>query len=189
MKYFTYNLIAAANDWVEQTEEEHKRAQQKFRSVAEDYHMHLESLKSRVSRAVWEFFQYGFGEKGLHDRRLISLCVGDGLNYVSDGSSSFMLNRQRTSARIEFLNYEQNFHYLFELRGVRRIQSDLFIDEDLFAKSLGDVFIYELTEIDKENLQLGFLFASGASFTIQFRRMIFRRRRIKPKYDMGEIYS
>jgi len=189
MKYFTYDLIAAANDWVEQTEEESRLAEKRYWSIVEDYHLELEILKSRVSRAAWNFFRHGFGHYGLHDASLLSLRVGDGLNYVLDGNVPFRLNRQRTSARVEFLNYEQDFHYLFDLRGISRVRNDLFIEEDSYAKSIGDLFTYELTIADTDNLQLGFLFASGATIVIQFRKLVFRRQRIRRKYEIGEMYG
>src|SRR5215217_1876980 len=99
MKYFTSQLIAAANNWVDQTEEELREAEKRFWATVEDYHAQLEGLRSRVSRPAWEFFRHGFGRYGLHDAQLLSLCVGDGLGFTPDGSSPFLLNRQRTSAR------------------------------------------------------------------------------------------
>ena len=189
MKYFTNKLIVAANGWIEQTEKERLQAEKKFWSVVEDYYRELDGLKTRVSRPAWEFFRHGFGRYGLHDARLISLSVGDGLDYVPDGTSPFRLNRQHTSARIEFLNYEQDLHYSFDLRGVTRVRSDLVIEEHSYAKSIGDLFIYELTSRDEENLQLGFLFASGATIIVRFRRLVFRKRRIKRKYAVGEMYD
>jgi len=188
MKYFTYNLVAAANDWIEQTEEESRSAERQFWATVEDYRRHLEGLKSRVSRPAWDFFRHGFGRYGLHDARLLSLCVGDGLGYTPDGASPFLLNRQHASARIEFLNYEQDLHYLFDLRGMSRLQNDLVIEEDSYAKSIGDLFTYELTAVDEIHLQLGFLFASGSSVIIQFRRLVFRRRRINRRYEIGAMY-
>ena len=116
MKYYTNELVAAANNWVEQTREEYGQAQERFWSIVEDYHRELDGLKSRISRPAWDFFRHGFGRYGLHDARLLSLSVGDGLDYVPDGTSPFRLSRQRTSARIEFLNYEQDLHYSFDLR-------------------------------------------------------------------------
>lgn len=189
MKYFTYELISAANDWIEQTEEEHRQAEKRFRSQVENYQIELESLASRVSQKAWDFFRYGANEYGLHDGRLLSLTVGDGLNYSPDGTSPFLLNFQRMSARIEFLNYEQDFHYLFELRGVKSVRNDLFIEEDDPTKSIGDLYSNELTEADKDTLQLGFLFASGATIIVQFQKLIFRRKRIKRKYNIGEMYN
>jgi hypothetical protein len=188
MKYFTYELIAATNDWIDQTREELRLAEKRLGSAIEKYQHELESLKSRISGEAWNFFRYGRDERGLHDARLLSLRVGDGLNYKPDGASPFRLNRQRTSAIVEFLNYEQNLHYVFDLRGVNSVSSQLFVDEQLFAKSLGDLYIYELTAIDDQGLQLGFLFASGASVVIQFRRLVFRRRRITREYQLGEMY-
>lgn len=189
MKYFTYDLIAAYNDWIEQTEEESRLAEKKFWATVEDYHRELEGLQSRISKAAWNFFRYGFARYGLHDARLLSLSVGDGLDYVPDGVSPFLLNRQRTSAKIKFLNYEQNLHYLFDLRGVKRLETNLFIEEKLYAKSIGDLFTYELTAVNEDILQLGFLFAYGASINIQFRKLVFRRNRIKRKYEIGEMYG
>ena len=189
MKYFTYNLIVAANGWIEQTEEEFRNAEKQFWTTVEDYHHQLDNLNPRVSHAVWNFFRHGFGHYGLHDARLLSLSVGDGLDYVADGASPFLLNRQRASARIEFINYEQDFHYLFDLRGVSRVQSDLFIEEDSYAKSIGNLYTYELTAVDKDRLQLGFIFDSGASIIGQFRKLVFRRQRIKRTYEISEMYQ
>ena len=189
MKYFTNNLVMAANNWIEQTEEEFRQAEKQFWSTVEDYYRELEGLKSRVSRPAWDFFRHGYARYGLHDAKLLSFSVGDGLDFVPDGTSPFRLNRQRTLARIEFLNYEQDFYYLFDLRGISRVQTDLFIEGESYAKSIDDLFIYELTAEDKNTLQLGFLFATGASIVIRFRRLIFRRRRIKRQYEESEMYE
>ena len=189
MKYFSYNLIAAANDWIEQSEEEHLQAEKRFWSVVEDYHHELEDLKYRVSQKAWHFFRHGFGRYGLHDARLLSFNIGDGLDYVVDGSSPLRLNRQKIFVRLEFLNYEQDLHYLFDLRGINSVQSNLFVENDSAAKSIGDLYTYELTRTDNNILQLAFLFANGASIIIQFRKLVFRRRRIKRQYEVGEIYS
>ena len=189
MKYLTYELLAAANDWIDQTEREERLAQKRFASAGQKYWRELESLRPRISGPAWNFFRYGRDETGLHDGRLLSLRVGDGLDYTPDGSSPFRLNRQRTSAIIQFLNYEQCFHFVFDCRGVSRVSSDLFIDDSLFAKSLGDLYLCELTETRKKELQLGFLFATGATIVIQFRRLVFRRRRIKRQYRAGDMYS
>ena len=189
MKYITYDLVAAANDWVEQTEEEHRQAEKRFWAAVEDYRRELDGLKSRVSRPAWEFFRHGYGRYGLHDARLLSFTVGDGLDYVPDGSRPFLLNRQRTAARVEFLSHEQDLHYSFDLRQVSRVRSDLFIEEESYAKSIGDLFTYELTDAGNGNLRLGLLFATGASVIVQFRRLVFRRRRVRREYEVGDIYG
>jgi hypothetical protein len=189
MKYLSYELIATTNEWTNPTQRELRLAKKGLHSAFEKYRRELESLRPRLSKAAWDFFMYGRDEYGLHDARLLSLRIGDGLDYTPDGSSSFRLNHQHTSAILEFLNYEQSLHYTFDLRRVSRVQSDLFAYEESSSKSLGDLYLLELTASEGETLQLGFLFASGASLVLEFRRLVFRRRRIKRKYQIGEMYS
>jgi hypothetical protein len=124
---------------------------------------------------------------GLHDVRLISLSIGDGLDYRPDGACPFRVNRQRTAARILFLNHEQDLLYTFDLKGVDRMTNDLLRCE---APNwcLGDLFTYEITVVDKNLLQLGFLFASGATIVAQFTNLIFRRQRIKREYPARDVY-
>jgi hypothetical protein len=89
---------------------------------------------------------------------------------------------------VEFLNYEQESHCLFEMRGVTRVSCDLFPDDCSHAR-IGDLYTYEIVSIDDHDLQLGFLFASGATIIVQFHKLLFRRRRINRSYDLGEIYG
>ena len=69
-----------------------------------------------------------------------------------------------------------------------RVQADLYVEEDRYAKRIGDLFTYELTAVDEARLQLGLLFASGASVIIRFRRLVYRRRRIKRQYEFKEVF-
>ena len=179
MKYFTYELLEAANDWIKQTRREWHLAQKRFDSAVEKYFRELESLRPRVSGAAWNFFRYGSEEESLHDATLLSLRVGDALEYTPDGATPLRLSRQGPSAVVEFLNYEESFHYRLELRGVRRVQTNLFGEERRYSKHFGDLYLCELTATDEKTLQLGLLFASGATIVIQFQRLMFRRRRIK----------
>jgi hypothetical protein len=43
--------------------------------------------------------------------------------------------------------------------------------------------------IDDDNLQLAFLFASGAAVIVRFRKLVFKRRRVDRRYNVNEIYS
>lgn len=187
MKYFTYNLLCAANGWDEDADEE--QAGKDWDVAVASYWKNLEELKDRVSRPAWEFFRYGREEKGLHDGRLISAAVGDGLDFTPAGASPFRLNRQKLNARIVFLNYEQSRLYTFDLRGVESYENELFVEEWRYAKSVGDLYLLELSAVDDKLLQLGFLFASGANIAVQFRRLVFRRKIIDRKYDQGAMYS
>jgi hypothetical protein len=188
MRYFTYDLIAAANGWVKESPADHRKTEARFNSAVEEYQRQLDSLQSRISRPAWQFFRYGYGSESLHDARLLSLRIGDGLGFAPDGKQPFLLNRQRASVIVEFLDYEQKAHYTFDLRHVNRLKCDLFVEKESYAKSIGDLYIYELTTAGDE-LQLGLLFASGASIVAQFGKLVFRKKRLKRSYDISEIYN
>jgi hypothetical protein len=187
MRYFTYDLIAAANGWGHQSATEQGKAEAPSASVMKKYQKQLEGLQSRISRNAWQFFRYGFGSDSLHDARLLSLQVGDGLGYVADGKGPFLINRRRASVIVEFLNYEQSAHYIFDLRQVNRLSCDLLIAKESYARSIGDLYTYELTAA-RDDLQLGLLFASGASIIAQFGKLVFRKKRLKRSYEVGEMY-
>jgi hypothetical protein len=189
MRYFTYELVAAANSWVEQSDSTQIDAEHRYRAVVEAYGLQLDLLEGRLSRSAFQFFRYGFGSKGLHDGRLLSLNIGDGLSYTPNGNSPFLINRQRAAVTIEFLNYEQDLNYVFDLRGISRLSCDLFVGAESYAKSIGDLYTCELTAAGNDKLRLGFLFASGASMVVEFRKMVFRKRRIKRNYPIGDMYA
>jgi hypothetical protein len=188
MKYFPYELIAAVNDWIDQTRANQAKAEKQLSKAAQKYHRELDRLKPRIGQRAWGFFRHGFGPTGLHDGRLLAMRIGDGIDYVADGTKPFRLNHQKLTARLEFLNYEQDFHYVFDLRGVGSIQSDLFLD-DCVGRGVGDLYTYEILAIDDDNLQLAFLFASGALVIVQFRKLVFKRRRVDRRYNVNEIYN
>ena len=187
MKYFTYELIAAANGWIDQSEKQQEQAERRFWRLVENYHLELEELQPRLSKSAWNFFRHGFAETGLHDGRLLSFSLGDGPDFIADGLTPFRINHQKAIARMEFLNYEQEFRHVFELRGLKRASMNLYPDEDTGA--IGDLYTYELTAASEDYLRLGILFATGAEIEFEFRRLIYRRSRIQRSYDLGEIYS
>jgi hypothetical protein len=189
MKYFTYELIAAANGWDQQGDAARVAADERFWATVEAYFAELESLRPRLSRAAFEFFRHGYGPTGLHDANLLSLAAGDGLNYVADGSTPLYVNRKRAAARVEFLNYEQNLLHNFELRGLRSLRCDLFVEDDEDVRRFGDLYTYELTGDGEGWLRLGFVFASGSTAVFSFRRLVYRRRRLAKAYGDLEIYK
>jgi hypothetical protein len=77
--------------------------------------------------------------------------------------------------------------YTFDLRGVSRIRND-FMRSGEHEWSLGDLFTYEVVAVDNKLLQLGFLFASGATTIAQFTKLIFRKEPIERNYPAGEMY-
>lgn len=186
MRFFTYELLEAANDWIDQTEAEHRAACARFERTVEDYQNHLEGLRSRLSQAAWRFFRHGRERYSLHDGQLLRLSIGDGLDYEADGRQPFRLNNQRMALEVEFLSDQQDLHYCFRCRGVRRIVSELFTDPGSL-KSIGDLYTYECIALDEEYLGLNFLFASGAEIAAECRKVVFRRRRLGRMYAADEM--
>lgn len=189
MRYFTYELIVAANGWIDEDENVRKQAYRRFESTTEEYYRQLDLFEHRVGHRAWEFFRFGFASKSLHDGRLLCLRIGDGLDYEPNGRAPFYLNRQRTSALLEFLNFEQDAHFVFDLHGVKRLSSDLFGTEGIEAQSIGDLCAYELTAEDEETLRLGFVFASGATIVVEFEKLVFRKKRVRRTYPVGQMFS
>jgi hypothetical protein len=190
VKYFPYSLIAAANDWDESAALTRAEAEIAFTNALQQYFRQLERLRGRVSKAAWEFFRHGSGERGLHDARLLMFTIGDGLSYVPDGSAPFRLNRQAAEARIEFINYEQTFHYEFRAAGIRRSTCTFEADDFYSKRRLGDLYLCELTVSDDDHhLALGFLFADGAEISLEFRKLIFRRSRLRRTYPVNAMYD
>ena len=106
MRFLPYELLAAANGWIDQGPEESQTAQKRFDAAVESYFRHLDTIRDRLSKPAWQFFRYGGGRYGLHDGRLLRLSAGDGLDYPPDGRQPFRLNLQRVGFEVEFLNYE-----------------------------------------------------------------------------------
>jgi hypothetical protein len=189
MKYFTEEYDKAVDVEPDYTEEQRQQAFLHYQQTLEAYHHELDELKPRLSKPAWNFFRWEGAETGLHDAPLLSLTIGDGLDYKLDWTTPFRLNHQRTVARISFLNYTQKYHYIFDLRGLRRARMDIFTGKLFPIKRIGDLYTYELTGIDQESLRLGFQFATGAEIEFEFRKLVFRRRNLKRQYSPGEMYG
>jgi hypothetical protein len=89
MKYFTNELVAAANDWIEQSQQTRLDADRAFWEAARQYQNSLQELRPRISRQAWRFFACEHIRWGLHDASLRSLSVGDGLDYRPDSTRPF----------------------------------------------------------------------------------------------------
>lgn len=179
LKYFTPELIAKANNWVEQSEEEWRRAEDEFWQTAERYSLDLKKLRPRVSPAAWKFFRYGYAETGLHDATLLTLSIGDAPGGSPANLPSLSPRWRRAAARVELINYEKTFHYTFGMRGLKRAGTDLFRDPHWDFDMIGDLYTYELTEAESGHLRFGLLFAAGATAVFEFEHLAFRRRRLR----------
>ena len=180
LRYIDYDLLSAANDWIEQSEEDNVAAEKLFWTRADEYTKNVDMLRPRLSKPAWEFFRHGYGPTGFHDATLIAMKVGDGLHFGDR-------NRRRAAAQIEFLNFEEDRHYLFDFRGAYGVWTEIVVNNSV--EGIGDLYSYEIIDVDDRLLQLGFLFASGSSIIFQFHKLVFKRkttRRTNPVSDTKE---
>jgi hypothetical protein len=176
VKYFTYELIAAAGAWRNETIAEQQAASRKLDRATFAYCRHLDKTRPKVPPAAWRFFRHGNPENTLHDSRLMNMSIGDipvrGLGWTSSGRTKFA-----SVVRLEFLTYEEDRLYIMECRGLHRIESIITIphsDEFSDRNQIGDLYTYELRSGPKGRLQLGFLFVSGATIELEFESLRFR---------------
>jgi hypothetical protein len=180
MRYFTPELVAKANNWVEQSEAEWRSAQTQFWATADRYIWQLDGLKSRISRPAWKFFRYGYAETGLHDATLLTLSVGDAPGGAPGNLPSLSPMWRKAAARVELLNYEKSLHYTFGMRGLKHFSADMFPFPDQWNRGIiDDLNTYELTGAETGELEFGLLFVSGATAVFRFERLLFRRQRLK----------
>jgi hypothetical protein len=176
MKYFPYELIAAANGWRRMTAEERQVAIRRFERAVVAYQRHLDRTRPAVSAAAWNFFRHGNPENTLHDSRLLSMSFG-GTPTRQTGWSGQGRRPFATQVRLEFLTYAEDRLSLLECRGVRKIENCLFTPTG--HRDLGDLYTYELRSTPNGRLALGFLFVTGATIDLEFDRLLFRMQRTR----------
>jgi|WetSurMetagenome_2_1015567.scaffolds.fasta_scaffold677127_1 hypothetical protein len=177
MKFFPYELIASANDWLDESPKAVRRAISQLEKASTAYNHHLNQIRQRVSSRAWQFFRYGVMDKSLHDATLLRLVTGDTLSSTSRGHFD-RRNRSRITASFEFLSFNESWIAEFNCKNVQSVKADL-RSEPPMLWNLGDLFIYELRAASPTTLALGFLFASGSEIEIEFGKLVFRRRIVK----------
>jgi hypothetical protein len=185
LKYFCPANLADFNHGNSRAE---KAALARQRRAERAYRLELEKLKGRISKQALEFFLHGFERTGLHDAVLLRLTVGSGLDFVPDGKRPFYINLNPARVRIEFLNDTQEFHYVFDCRGVRQLICNLPAEGRGILSCFEQLYTYEISRADREYLRLGFLFANEGSMVCEFLKLRFRRTELERQFDEHEKY-
>lgn len=144
------------------------------------YRERLEKLRPRLKDRNYRFFS-----SGLHDARLISFSVGDGLHIdFENGSPANINDFYKTSVLIKVLNADFDFIYDLKYQKVSKCIFDFPSDEPLWGDNIDDWGYDEISEIDEKVLRHEVLFSSGATILIEFERFSYSRT----KYD-GSRYT
>jgi hypothetical protein len=150
-----------------------------FERTCRAYHKQLDKLEGRVWRQAWNFFALGFGGWGLHDARLLSFSVGDGLDHPAEDRRPFDVNRQKATVRILIINRKQTLLYSFICTDVRKTVFKYPVQSSKWkTRQIEMLETYELTSVNKDYLSLEFMFSSNATLLVEFGRLKFKRQRV-----------
>src|SRR2546423_10960733 len=114
MKYFTKDLWLA---WNNQGPIDPKKAIKIGNEAFDNYRHELEMLRPRLG---WETYEF-FATESLHDGRVLSFIVGDGINHRVGGAKPFDINARRTAVRIQVFGSEMDVLYTLSYEGIRSV--------------------------------------------------------------------
>jgi len=166
LKYFTKELWLA---WNHQGPIDPDKAREISNQAFIDYRRELETLKPRLDSDTYEFFS----NENLHDGRVLSFTVGDGIDHHVGGAKPFDINARQTAARIKLFGAWMDVLYTLNYQQIRKVVFDFPSDDPLFyedGNNIGDWGYDELSAPDDRYLRHEVLFSTGTSLVIEFRK-------------------
>jgi hypothetical protein len=161
--------------WNSDDEEVAKWARESTDENFRVYGEQLEALRKRLNERNFHFFK-----SSLHDGRLISFSVGDGLHLeLENGKPVTIRDFYRTSVQIRMLNAEFNAVYDLKYQGVSKAVFDFPSDDPLWGKNIDDWGYDELSEVNEKILRHEILFSSGSTVLIEFEKFSFKKKLLK----------
>lgn len=144
-----------------------KSADENFKLYAE----RLVKLRPRLKERNYRFF-----EDGLHDARLISFTIGDGLHIdFSRDKDASISDFYRTSVEVKVLNADFDAFYVLKYGKVSKSVFDFPSDDPLWGKNIDDWGYDELSVVDEKVLRHEVLFSSGTTMLIEFEKFSFKK--------------
>jgi hypothetical protein len=176
MKYYDRDLQDA---WNTHPTDRRQIAQveQKARLLRASYFDQLARLRPRLSARAYSLFSK---EKDpLFDSNILSFTVGDGMDMLATDTFSF---RFRTGLELKLLNFDMDTVYSLSYREVRSMSLNL-PDERWYGPDddFGSLLAHEVTAAGLESLRHEFLFTSGATIAIKFKKVLWSKRAVRRK--------
>lgn len=171
MKYFTKDMWLGWNRTPKVS-----RAFAESERTFREYSHQLKQLEPRLSKRNFRFFT----KENLHDGRLLTFTVGDGVAYKV-GQTSFDVNRHDTIVKMSVLGQNLDILYTLTYRNLRRVAFDYPTTTPLFHEvgdHIGDWGYDELTAGDDDYLRHEILFASGTTILIEFKQFSYSREKV-----------
>jgi hypothetical protein len=153
------------SDWAD------KSARENFKLYDEQ----LEKLCPRLKRKNYEFFK-----KGLHDGRVISFSVGEGLHLKLENNPPLTLRDfSKTSVSMKVIDGDFDAVYDLKYERVSKSVFDFPSESPLWGNSIGDWGYDEISEVDEKTLRHEVLFSSGSTILVEFEKFSFKKKRYK----------
>jgi hypothetical protein len=182
LRYLPFTKAAIKNDNAQVFDAEADRKfNASFTKGLRAYHKHLDKIAVRLGPTAHKFFRFGFAETGLHDGLLLSFSLGDRL-ASKEHPSKLRFGKGKSVVRIEVLNHEQNAVHVFECKRLHKVIVDIPSVDPLWftpGGTVGQIYSYEIVALSAELLQLEWLLDSGGTITIDFEKLIYRRKNAK----------
>ena len=160
--------------WLGWNSDDPKESEWALKSTDENfkrYEERLNKLRPRLNERNYRFFK-----NGMHDSRVISFCVGDGLHI------DFAKNRNvsigdfyRTSVEVKLLNADFDAIYVLKYRKVSKSLFDFPSADPLWGNNIDDWGYDELSEVSETVLRHEVLFSSGTTMLIEFEKFSFTK--------------
>jgi len=148
------------------------------------YYKHLDSIKARLGRGAYNFFRFGSEDTGLHDGFLLSLNMGDGLGVTQQRFPKLRFGNEKSVVQMQVLNYKRDTLHSFEFKKLRKVVVDIPSEDPLWftaGKTLGQIYTYEIVAASPKYLRNEWLLDSGGTITIEFEKLIYRRKPLMVK--------
>lgn len=140
------------------------------------YEEQLEALKGRLNKRNWTFFK-----SGLHEGRLISFNVGEGLHLDLASSRPLTLRDfNRTTVTMQVVDCWFKAIYDLKYEKVSKTVFDFPSDEPLFGgESIDDWGYDEISAVDDKTLRHEVLFSAGTTILIEFAKFSYKKAKFE----------
>lgn len=151
------------------------RANQRATSLKAAYKRQLMALSERMSKDT--FSRFSNPRELLFDAELFKFSVGDALSYSEPRRRMIRLS---TSVEATFCSFDGKTLHHLAYRGISAVKVDL-PDARWFTTHTGyrvdSLLADELTSLDSERMKHAFLFVSGTTISIEFRKVNWKTTR------------
>lgn len=141
------------------------------------YYQHLDKIADRLGPGAYKFFRWGWAETCLHDGFLLSFSMGDAVAQAENDYNRLRFDNSKSIVQLRALSYEKELLHTFTFKGLRKVMVDIPSGKPLWfspAKTLGQIYSYEVSAASSKYLRCEWLLDSGGTITVEFQKLMYR---------------